>query len=188
MSSSPGCCTTPARATPASGRGSRTRSARAYGAWIWPSCRRLPGFRAALERLRTHAERSARAGRGRRLPVRTVELIRYQDAPRRPRVRRAAPARRRGQLSVVDVGVPVIGRQRPCPVRRRSTARDGHAGPGGRIRRAAGAAAVADRGAPARRHDHPAGCPGRRLPRRARAPSKWIGWATSARSWRSPAS
>ena len=56
----------------------------AYGTWIWRAGAVIPGFGAALERLRTHPETSAilaeRAGCSRR----TVELIRWQDAPRDP--------------------------------------------------------------------------------------------------------
>ena len=55
--------------------------ARAYGAWILRFARLLPGFRAALERLRTHAETSAELAAAAGCPARTVELIRFQDAP-----------------------------------------------------------------------------------------------------------
>jgi hypothetical protein len=52
-----------------------------YGAWIprWASV--LPGFRHALERLRTHAETSAALAAAAGCSPRTVELIRNQDAP-----------------------------------------------------------------------------------------------------------
>ena len=43
-----------------------------------------PGMRASLERLRDHAERSAGLAAGAGCPPRTVELIRWQDAPRDP--------------------------------------------------------------------------------------------------------
>ncbi len=56
----------------------------AYGAWVWRVSGMLPGFGAALERLRTHAEVSARLAAEAGCTVRTVELIRYQDAPRDP--------------------------------------------------------------------------------------------------------
>lgn len=55
--------------------------ASAYGAWILRVARQLPGFRAALERLRTHAETSAGLAAAAGCPSRTVELIRFQDAP-----------------------------------------------------------------------------------------------------------
>jgi hypothetical protein len=42
----------------------------------------LPGFRAALVRLREHAEASAGLAAAAGCPARTVALIRYQDAPR----------------------------------------------------------------------------------------------------------
>jgi hypothetical protein len=52
-----------------------------YGQWLLVIVRWLPGFRAALERLRRHAERSAELAEEAGCPARTVELIRYQDAP-----------------------------------------------------------------------------------------------------------
>ncbi len=55
--------------------------ASAYGAWILRFARLLPGFRGALERLRTHAETSAELAAAAGCPARTVELIRFQDAP-----------------------------------------------------------------------------------------------------------
>jgi hypothetical protein len=55
--------------------------ASSYGPWILIVVRWLPGFAAALERLRTHAETSAALAAGAGCPARTVELIRYQDAP-----------------------------------------------------------------------------------------------------------
>lgn len=42
----------------------------------------LPGMRGALSRLRDHAETSARLAEAAGCPPRTVELIRWQDAPR----------------------------------------------------------------------------------------------------------
>jgi hypothetical protein len=56
----------------------------AYGAWVWRVARVLPGFGPALERLRTHAEVSAGLAAEAGCSARTVELIRYQDAPRDP--------------------------------------------------------------------------------------------------------
>jgi len=55
-----------------------------YGAWMWRVAGVLPGFRAALDRLRTHAETSAVLAAAAGCPVRTVELIRHQDAPTDP--------------------------------------------------------------------------------------------------------
>lgn len=53
----------------------------AYGSWILRLVRPVPGFRAPLERLRTHAETSAELAARAGCPARTVELIRFQDAP-----------------------------------------------------------------------------------------------------------
>ena len=52
-----------------------------YGVWIPRVARVLPGFRPALERLRTHAETSASLAAAAGCSPRTVELIRNQDAP-----------------------------------------------------------------------------------------------------------
>ena len=52
-----------------------------YGNWIVRSATLLPGFRGALDRLRTHAETSAALARVAGCSPRTVELIRHQDAP-----------------------------------------------------------------------------------------------------------
>jgi hypothetical protein len=52
-----------------------------YGQWILTVTRWLPGFAAALERLRTHAETSAELAAAAGCPARTVGLIRFQDAP-----------------------------------------------------------------------------------------------------------
>lgn len=52
----------------------------------WPAqaLARLPGMRAALARLRDHAETSASLAQTAGCSVRTVELIRWQDEPRDP--------------------------------------------------------------------------------------------------------
>jgi len=55
-----------------------------YGAWVWRVARMVPGFGAALERLRTHAETSARLAAEAGCSARTEELIRNQDAPTDP--------------------------------------------------------------------------------------------------------
>ena len=52
-----------------------------YGAWIPRLASVLPGFRQALERLRTHAETSAALAAAAGCSPRTIELIRNQDAP-----------------------------------------------------------------------------------------------------------
>jgi hypothetical protein len=52
-----------------------------YGTWIWEVAGLLPGWRAALARLRTHAETSAALAGAAGCSTRTVELIRNQDAP-----------------------------------------------------------------------------------------------------------
>ncbi len=53
-----------------------------YGSWIWRVAGALPGFKSALTRLREHAEASAGLAAAAGCTARTVELIRYQDAPR----------------------------------------------------------------------------------------------------------
>jgi hypothetical protein len=55
-----------------------------YGTWIWRLAAAVPGYRVSLERLRTHAETSAVAAERAGCAARTVELIRWQDAPRDP--------------------------------------------------------------------------------------------------------
>jgi hypothetical protein len=55
-----------------------------YGAWVWRVAAIVPGFRTALERLRTHAETSATLAAEAGCSARTVELIRNQDAPTDP--------------------------------------------------------------------------------------------------------
>jgi hypothetical protein len=52
-----------------------------YGGWVWDVATWLPGFRPALERLRTHAETSAALAIAAGCSARTVALIRDQDAP-----------------------------------------------------------------------------------------------------------
>jgi hypothetical protein len=52
-----------------------------YGQWIATVARRLPRLGAPMERLRTHAETSAALAAAAGCAPRTVELIRYQDAP-----------------------------------------------------------------------------------------------------------
>ena len=56
----------------------------AYGSAIPALLRPLPGMAAALERLVTHAERSAVLASAAGCSSRTVELIRWQEAPRDP--------------------------------------------------------------------------------------------------------
>jgi hypothetical protein len=58
--------------------------AQAYGAWVGWSLARLPGMAAALERLRTHAETSARLAEAAGCSATTIELIRWQESPRDP--------------------------------------------------------------------------------------------------------
>ena len=55
-----------------------------YGTWIWRVAAVVPGYRSALERLRTHAETSAALAAEAGCSPRTVELIRNQDAPNDP--------------------------------------------------------------------------------------------------------
>ena len=52
-----------------------------YGPWVWRVAGTVPPMRAALERLRLHAETSAELAAAVDCPTRTVELIRHQDAP-----------------------------------------------------------------------------------------------------------
>ena len=52
-----------------------------YGSWAWTTAGVVPGWSAALERLRDHAETSALIAAAAGCSPRTVELIRHQDAP-----------------------------------------------------------------------------------------------------------
>lgn len=52
-----------------------------YSNWIHTVAGRLPGFRAAFDRLRDHAERSAELALAAGCSVATAELIRHQAAP-----------------------------------------------------------------------------------------------------------
>ena len=56
----------------------------AYGDWTGRSVGWFPGMTASLARLRAHAETSARMAAAAGCSERTVELIRWQDAPRDP--------------------------------------------------------------------------------------------------------
>ena len=53
---------------------------------VWPArlARRIPGIAGTLDRLTAHAETSARLAEAAGCSPRTVELIRWQDAPRDP--------------------------------------------------------------------------------------------------------
>jgi hypothetical protein len=53
----------------------------AYGSWIWRLAGIVPGVRRDLERLRDHAETSAKLAATAGCSARTVELIRHQDDP-----------------------------------------------------------------------------------------------------------
>jgi hypothetical protein len=55
-----------------------------YGTWVWSASARLPGFAAALERLRTHADTSAALAEAAGCSTRTVALIRDQETPTDP--------------------------------------------------------------------------------------------------------
>jgi hypothetical protein len=52
-----------------------------YGAWMWRAAGMVPGWSAALGRLRVHAEASAALTAAAGCSATTVELIRHQDAP-----------------------------------------------------------------------------------------------------------
>ncbi len=56
----------------------------AYGPWVWALARRVPGWDAALTRLETHAEASARLVESAGLPPFAVDLVRHQAEPRDP--------------------------------------------------------------------------------------------------------
>jgi hypothetical protein len=56
----------------------------AYGGWIVRAAAWLPGMTAAIGRLRSHAETSARLAASAGCSDRTVELIRWQEEPRDP--------------------------------------------------------------------------------------------------------
>jgi hypothetical protein len=55
-----------------------------YGAWPWRLAALLPDGKAAIERLRDHADASARLCEAAGCPPRTVALVRDQDTPRDP--------------------------------------------------------------------------------------------------------
>jgi len=55
-----------------------------YGAWVWRLAGRWPGGAAAMTTLASHPERSARLARAAGCSPRTVELIRWQEAPLDP--------------------------------------------------------------------------------------------------------
>jgi hypothetical protein len=52
-----------------------------YGSWVWRLVRPVPGFAAALDRMRDHVERSADLARESGCSPRTVDLIRHQAVP-----------------------------------------------------------------------------------------------------------
>ncbi len=56
----------------------------AFGPWVHTAASRVPGWAAAMDRLRDHAAASADALEAAGLPARAVALVRYQDAPRDP--------------------------------------------------------------------------------------------------------
>ena len=147
----------------------------------------LPGMRAgarAARGPRRDARRELAEAAG--CSPRTVELIRHQDGAGRPGGRPAPAARRRGELMT----------RRPARSASPSVAfGDGPPAGGGDARRGSptfegplGAAARADRGAPARRADGPARRARRRVPRRARHARGRPARQRERRSSRSPAS
>ncbi len=56
----------------------------AFGPWVVTLAARIPGWSAALARLRDHAEASAVAVAATGLSQRAVDLVRYQAAPQDP--------------------------------------------------------------------------------------------------------
>ena len=109
-SCSPGCSTTPARATRASGRGSPTRSASRYGAWIWRVAAVVPGLRPRARAAPDACRDLGRARRRGRLPATDRRADPLPGRADRSRIRRAAAARGRGQLmsTAGSPGVPVM--------------------------------------------------------------------------------
>ena len=76
-----------------------------YGAWVWRVVSLVPGYAAALRRLRDHAADSAQLALDAGCSAVTADLIRNQARPL-DRGRGAGVARRRrGQLSVVAIAV-----------------------------------------------------------------------------------
>jgi hypothetical protein len=55
-----------------------------YGSWLWRAAGIVPGYGPDLARLRGHAESSAVLAAAAGCSVRTVELIRHQEAPTDP--------------------------------------------------------------------------------------------------------
>ena len=55
-----------------------------YGTWVWRIAGRIPGFDEGLRRLQAHADASATMAAEAGCSPRTVDLSRYQDAPRDP--------------------------------------------------------------------------------------------------------
>jgi hypothetical protein len=53
----------------------------AYGSWVWRVAGILPPMRRAIDRLRAHADTSARLAERAGASPRTVDLIRHQEAP-----------------------------------------------------------------------------------------------------------
>jgi len=53
----------------------------AYGSWVWRVAGILPPVRRAIDRLRAHADTSARLAERAGASPRTVDLIRHQEAP-----------------------------------------------------------------------------------------------------------
>ncbi|HEU5203343.1 MAG TPA: hypothetical protein VFU17_03500 [Candidatus Limnocylindrales bacterium] len=53
----------------------------AYGAWVWRVAGIAPPMRRAIDRLRAHADTSARLAERAGASPRTVDLIRHQEAP-----------------------------------------------------------------------------------------------------------
>jgi len=52
-----------------------------YGSWVWRIAAVVPGWRASIGRLHNHAEASAKLAAAAGCSIRTVALIRHQDAP-----------------------------------------------------------------------------------------------------------
>ena len=151
-----------------------------YGTWVW-DVGRVPARLAGRAGAAAHARRDVgRAGRRGRLLAADRRAHPPPGRTDRPRVRRAAPARRRGQLMTPAGRASRSWRRSPRRSAERRAAgpavtfgegrRAGapDPGPDGRIRGPARAPPVAHRGTPARRADRAARGARRRLSRRAR--------------------
>ena len=78
------CCTTARRANTGVGPRVAWSLGEAFGPWVSARRASCPGWGAALDRLRDHAEASAALVEAAGLPPFAVDLVRYQAEPRDP--------------------------------------------------------------------------------------------------------